>query len=154
MMLTRSAPLNYPDIRFSSARFSNRNGLGCALKLRRSSMNSFGPLRFIEKDDPIRSMCNITRMEVKAKKKVRFDAVIKEAGQPVQVTLWTKPEEDRDFIRAVKEKRVATVIQHNVGTKKDYGLAGFYPQDRATYLIFPKPLGLPEETKIVGIKYD
>jgi len=95
-----------------------------------------------------------TTMEVKAKKTARFDALVKEAGQPVQVTLWTKPEDDQDFMRAVKEKRVATVIQNNVGTKKDYGLVGFYPQDRATYLLFPKPIDLPEETKIVGIKYD
>jgi hypothetical protein len=93
-------------------------------------------------------------MEVKPKKTIRFDALTKSAGQPVQVTLWTKPEDDRDFTRATKEKRVATVIQHNVGTKKDYGLIGFYPQDRATYLVFPKSLGLPDETKIIGIKYE
>ena len=35
-----------------------------------------------------------TRMEVKAKKTVRFDALIKEAGQPVQVPLWTNPEDE------------------------------------------------------------
>jgi hypothetical protein len=89
-------------------------------------------------------------MAENGKKTVRFDALVGQTGQPVQVTLWTKPEEDRDFMRAVKEKRVVTVIQHNVGTKKDYGLVGFHPQDRATYLIFRKPLGLPDETKIVG----
>jgi hypothetical protein len=93
-------------------------------------------------------------MEVKAKKTVRLDVLLKNAGRPVQVTLWTKPEDDRDFMRAVKDKRVVTVIQHNVGTKKDYGLVGFHPQERATYLIFPKPLGMPDETKVVGIKYD
>ena len=93
-------------------------------------------------------------MEVKPKKTIRFDALVKTAGQPIQVTLWTKPEDDLDFMRAVKEKRVVTVIQHNIGTKKDYGLVGFYPQDRATYFIFPKAIDDPDETKIVGIKYD
>lgn len=93
-------------------------------------------------------------MEVKTKKQVRFDAVAQTAGQPIQVTLWTKSEDDREFMRAVKDRRVVTVIQHNVGTKKDYGIVGFYPQDRATYLLFPKPLGLADETKIVGIKYE
>ena len=93
-------------------------------------------------------------MEVKPKKTIRFDAQVKQSGTPVQVTLWTKPDDDPDFMRAVKEDRVATVIQHNVGTKKDYGLVGFYPQERATYLIFPEPLPHPNETKIVGLKYD
>jgi hypothetical protein len=89
-----------------------------------------------------------------ARKSVRFDSVVEEAGQPVQVTLWTKPEEDRDFMRAVKEKRVVTVVQHNVGTKKDYGLVGFYAQERATYLLFPKRIDQADETKVVGIKYE
>ena len=93
-------------------------------------------------------------MHVKAKKTLRFDALLETAGQPVQVTLWTKPEDDHSFMRAVKEKRVVTVIQNNIGPKKDYGLVGFYPQDRATYLLFSKPIEEPGETKIVGIKYE
>lgn len=93
-------------------------------------------------------------MEVKPKKTVRFDALLKAAGPPVPVTLWTKPEDDRDFMRATKERRVVTVIQNNVGTQKDYGLVGFYPQERATYLLFGKRIDLPEETKVIGIKYD
>ena len=93
-------------------------------------------------------------MHVKAKKTLRFDALLETAGQPVQVTLWTKPEDDHSFMRAVKEKRVVTVIQNNIGPKKDYGLVGFYPQDRATYLLFSKPIEEPGETKVVGIKYE
>ena len=93
-------------------------------------------------------------MKLTAPKTVRFDAVVKEAGTPVQVTLWTRPEDDPNFMKAVKEKRVATVIQHNVGTKKDYGLVGFHPQERATFLVFPEALGLPGEARIVGIKYE
>ena len=51
------------------------------------------------------------------------------------MTLWTKPEQDRDFMRAGKENRVMTVIQHNVGTKKDFGLVGFFPKDKAALLV-------------------
>ena len=87
-------------------------------------------------------------------KTARFEAVVQEAGAPVSVTLWTKPEEDRDFMRAVKEGRVVTVIQQNVGTKKDFGLVGFHPHEMATYLVFPKAMSQPDQTKIVGIKYE
>lgn len=87
-------------------------------------------------------------------KTVRFDALVKTSGQPEQVTLWTKPEDDADFMKAVRDNRVATVIQQNVGTKKDFGVVGFDAQKNAAYLIFPKPIPHPAKTKIVGIKYE
>jgi len=87
-------------------------------------------------------------------KTVRFDALVKASGQPEQVTLWTKPEDDADFMKAVRDHRVATVIQQNVGTKKDFGLVGFDAQKNAAYLIFPKRLAHPAKTKIIGIKYE
>lgn len=93
-------------------------------------------------------------MEVKSKKTVRFDALVKESGQPEQVTLWTKPEDDREFMSAVKARRVVTVMQNNVGTKKDFGLVGFYPKDKAAFLAFPKRISEADETKVVGIKYE
>jgi hypothetical protein len=92
-------------------------------------------------------------MEVKPKKVVRFDALVKLSGQAQQVTLWVKPQEDREFMRAVKQNRVVTVVQRNVGTKKDYGLVGFFQRPKAGYLVFPKALPYPAETKVVGIKY-
>jgi hypothetical protein len=46
------------------------------------------------------------------------------------------------------------VIHQNVGTKADYGLVGFVKKLLANFLVFPKPLGYPAETKIVGIKYE
>ena len=87
-------------------------------------------------------------------KTVRFDAIVKVSGQPEQVTLWTKPEDDADFMKAVRDQRVATVIQQNVGTKKDFGVVGFDAQKNAAFLIFPKRIPHPAKTKIIGIKYD
>ena len=87
-------------------------------------------------------------------KTVRFDALVKTSGQPEQVTLWTKPEDDAAFMKAVRDNRVATVIQQNVGTKKDFGVVGFDAQKNAAYLIFPKRISHPSKTKIVGIKYE
>lgn len=85
---------------------------------------------------------------------VRFDALVKESGEPEQVTLWTKPEADRDFMKAVKSGRVLTLVQRNVGTKKDYGVIGFSREKNAAYLIFPKPLEPKENTRVIGIKYE
>jgi hypothetical protein len=96
----------------------------------------------------------IPRVKVKEKKTVRFARLVEECGQPEQVTLWTAPEENRDFTKAVKENRVVTVIHHNVGSKVDYGLVGFVKQPLASFLVFPKTLGYPAETKIIGIKYE
>ena len=91
-------------------------------------------------------------MEVKETKTVRFDALVKELGRPEQVTLWTKPEDDREFMKAVKDGRVVTVIQHNVGTKKDRGVVGFVTAKNAAYLVFPKRIGAATDSRVVGIK--
>ena len=93
-------------------------------------------------------------MQVMAKKTIRFAKLIEESGEPEQVTLWTAPEQDRDFQSAIREKRVVTVIHHNVGTKADYGLVGFVKESRTSFLVFPKSLHFPPETKVIGIKYD
>ena len=91
---------------------------------------------------------------VKKTKTVRFDALVKEAGRPEQVTLWTKPEDNRDFMKAVKGGRVVTVIQQNVGTRKDRGVVGFVTAKNAAYLVFPKRIGATTDSRVVGIKYD
>ena len=93
-------------------------------------------------------------MKIKPLKTVRFTQLVKSSGHPVPVTLWTAPEEDRDFFKALKEERVLTVIQRTVGAKADYGLVGFFKEPLATYLVFPKKLEYPAETKVVGIKYE
>lgn len=93
-------------------------------------------------------------MEVKPLKTVRFTKVVEESGQPEPVTLWTAPEEDRDFARAMREGRVLTVVQRNQGTKADYGLVGFFQEPLAAFLVFPKKLPHEAGTKVVGIKYE
>lgn len=87
-------------------------------------------------------------------KTVRFAEVVKQAGAPETYQLWVAPERDRVFQRAVKEKRVMTVRQENVGTKKDYGVAGFEKAPQAEYLIFPKSIASYEGRRVVGIKYE
>jgi hypothetical protein len=93
-------------------------------------------------------------MEIKPLNTVRFTKLVEESGKPAPITLWTEPEQDRDFTKAMHETRVVTVVQRNVGTKADYGLVGFFKEPLATYLVFPKKLQHPPETKVVGIKYE
>jgi hypothetical protein len=87
-------------------------------------------------------------------KTARFAQLVKEAGEPELVTLWTAPEANAEFMRAVEQNRVATVIQRNVGVKKDFGLIGFFSRPHAAFLVFPKALPYPPETRITGIHYE
>ncbi len=93
-------------------------------------------------------------MEIKPKKAVRFIQIIQSAGRPVPVTLWTAPEKDPEFSKARREARVLTVIHRKKGAKADFGLVGFFKEALATYLVFPRRVPYPVETKVIGIKYD
>jgi hypothetical protein len=93
-------------------------------------------------------------MEIKPLRTVRFTKLVEESGKPIPITLWTEPEEDREFAKAMHEARVLTVVQRNSGAKADYGVIGFFKEPLATYLVFPKKLQHPPETKVVGIKYE
>jgi hypothetical protein len=93
-------------------------------------------------------------MATKKGSSVRFDKLVQESGSPEAATLWTKPEQNSDFMAAVKCNRVVTVHQENVGTKKDFGTIGFSTEKNASYLIFPKKLLEAAETKVIGIKYE
>src|SRR5688572_2735334 len=93
-------------------------------------------------------------MEVKKLRTVRLAQLISASGQPEEVTLWTKPDDNPDFKRAVKQKRVMTVIQRNVGTKKDFGLIGFFAKPKAAFWVFPRSLEPSPETKVIGIDYE
>jgi hypothetical protein len=86
----------------------------------------------------------------------RFAALVKEAGQPHVVTLWTRPEEDREFMKAVRDHRVLTVRQENTGARKDHGEVGFTADAQSSnlYLVFPKSIKDFEGKRVVGIKYD
>lgn len=70
------------------------------------------------------------------------------------MTLWTRPQEDRDFMRAVKQNRVMTVVRKPGTTRKDFGEIGFHQRPFALYFVFPRPLRRDCGTRVVGIKYD
>ena len=82
---------------------------------------------------------------------IRFRDLVKTAGTPESKSLWTDPKNDRDFMRAVKQKRVLTVVQES--KRKDFGELGFHQHPGALYFVFPKPLP-GEGGKVIGIKYD
>jgi len=87
-------------------------------------------------------------------KNARFTDVVKKAGAPEPHLVLTKPEEDSDLRKTIKEHRVMTVFQETVGQKADRGTVGFEPGMNRQFLIFPKSLRSFEGKKIVGIKYD
>ena len=91
---------------------------------------------------------------VKKLKTARFRDLVQTSGQPVIATLWTAPEEDAAFMKAVSENRVMTISQANVGTRKDFGVIGFHPRKTASYVVFPRRLKRPADTRVVGIRYE
>lgn len=87
-------------------------------------------------------------------KECRFNELVKSSGHPEVVTLWTKPQQDPGFMRAVKENRVLTVLHQRLRNKKDYGLIGFQLKPQAAYLVFPKPLPRLRDARVIGIHYE
>ena len=87
-------------------------------------------------------------------KTARFAELVKKAGAPDSYLLWVPSKADKVFQRAVKEHRILTIHQENVGTKKDYGVVGFHEEPNAQYLVFPKSLKTFVDRRIVGINYD
>jgi hypothetical protein len=85
---------------------------------------------------------------------IRFSKLVEHSGEPEVVTLWVSPETDSSFQKAIRENRVLTVQQKNVGIKKDVGVIGFEKRKSASYLVFPKALAHAPGIKVVGIKYD
>jgi hypothetical protein len=86
-------------------------------------------------------------------KKVRFSQLVKASGKPQTVILWTRPRKNSSFTKAVKQNRVLTVVRGHKNAK-DFGLLGFHEQPLASYFIFPEPLPLDSDVRVVGIKYD
>src|SRR5437763_12260648 len=86
-------------------------------------------------------------------KKIRFGDLVRDCGRPEIVTLWTSPNQDRSFMKAVKQNRVLTVhqLRHN---KKDFGQIGFHQRDDALYLVFPRPLNKGRQEPVIGINYE
>jgi hypothetical protein len=44
---------------------------------------------------------------------IRFRDLVKTAGAPEAKSLWTDPKHDRNFMRAVKQNRVLTVVRES-----------------------------------------
>jgi hypothetical protein len=82
---------------------------------------------------------------------IRFRELVKTAGTPEPKSLWTDPKHDPDFLRAVKQNRVLTVVQES--RKKDFGELGYHQHPCALYFVFPKPLPA-ESGRVIGIKYE
>jgi hypothetical protein len=89
-----------------------------------------------------------------ATKQIRFEQLVQRAGNPEVVTLWTAPERNRPFMKAVKENRVLTVVQEPASTRKDFGRIGFHQNAHASYLVFPRSLPSDRDSRVIGIKYD
>lgn len=89
-----------------------------------------------------------------ATKTVRFAELVTKAGKPAIHPLWTAPAKDRTFQRALKEHRVLTIHQQNVGAKKDFGVVGFHQSPLAQFAIFPKSLRAFEGRRVIGMNYD
>lgn len=85
---------------------------------------------------------------------IRFTDLVKAAGKPEAKSLWVDPKQDRQFMQAVKQRRVMTVIQEPGSKKKDFGEVGFHQQPHASYFVFPKPIPAAADSKVIGIKYE
>ena len=84
-------------------------------------------------------------------KKLRFGDLVRNFGRPQIVTLWTRPDENKELTKAIKANRVLTVIQEP--GKRDYGLIDFKMQPGASFLIFPRALPNEPAARVVGINY-
>jgi len=87
-------------------------------------------------------------------KTVRFASVVEACGVPEFYLPLQNPENEKSFVKALKEKRVMTVKQETVGTQKDFGRVGYFKEKNISLLIFPKNLRAYKGTRVVGIKYD
>jgi hypothetical protein len=87
-------------------------------------------------------------------KAIRFSELVKRSGKPETVTLWTKPKDNPQLMKAVRQNRVLTLIQKSTGTTADFGEIGFHQKPSALYLVFPKALPKSPDSRIIGVKYD
>lgn len=89
-----------------------------------------------------------------AAKQIRFSELVKKCGRPETVTLWTKPEDNPPFQKAVRENRVLTLVLKPPGHHPDFGEIAFHQRPNALYLVFAKPLPQATGARVVGVKYD
>jgi hypothetical protein len=84
-------------------------------------------------------------------KTIRFGELVRNSGRPQFVTLWTAPEKDERVSRAMKEHRVLTVLEEP--GQKPHGLLGLHPGPHSLFLLFPRPLQMDAQTRVVGMNY-
>src|SRR5256885_15470338 len=84
----------------------------------------------------------------------RFAKVVEECGRPELFLLWTRPEQDKRFMAAVRQNRVMTIKQETVGSAKDFGVVGVLEEKNVSFLVFPKSLQPFKDPRIVRIKCD
>jgi hypothetical protein len=89
-----------------------------------------------------------------APKQIRFSELVKKCGKPETVTLWTKPENNPPFIKAVRQNRVLTLVLKPHGNHPDFGEISFHQKPNALYLVFPRSLPKSVGARVIGIKYD
>jgi hypothetical protein len=100
--------------------------------------------------DQVGPQADSSKSKSMAKNELRFSNLVAASGNPQVVSLWTKPEEDRVFMKAVKQNRVLTLIQPSTTKHKVYAIVGF--QKQSSYLVFPSPLPVKQPLRVVGIK--
>jgi len=87
------------------------------------------------------------------RKNIRFGDLVRASGRPEIKSLWTAPNRDRSFTKAIKENRVLTITQVPTSKRKDFGRIGFQKARHASFLIFPRPLPQVDDARVVGINY-
>jgi hypothetical protein len=86
-------------------------------------------------------------------KTIRFGDLVRNSGRPRTLTVWSTPGRSPELQKAIRARRVLTVHQENVGTKRDFGVIGFHPDPLASYLVFPRRLSARPGEKVIGINY-
>jgi len=85
------------------------------------------------------------------KRNCGLESSFRNSGRPHTLTLWTKPQDNPELTKAIKQNRALSVIQQP--GKRDYGVLGFELHPGALYLIFPKPLPREENARVIGINF-
>ena len=86
-------------------------------------------------------------------KTIRFGDLVRTSGRPHTLALWSGPKKNPELQKAIRARRIMTVHQENVGTKRDFGLVGFHPDPLSSYLVFPRRLQAKVGERVVGINY-
>lgn len=87
-------------------------------------------------------------------KKTRFAKIVETSGKPQPYTLWTAPEKDAVFRKALKDDRVMTILHEPTAARKETAVVGFVEKPSALFLVFPRSVEAFRDQQIVGLKYN